>query len=114
MRKIIIKANIAIILAIFLAKSGEVGFGIGVIFGVFLYILLSWFGMIYHALHGFGIVIKCIISFFGSVLSIVVPTYILEALLPDNWFRTVLTTIVTIIMLIIPFVRDWKEYKSEI
>lgn len=112
MKKIIIKAIIAIALAILLAKSGEMGVGFGIILAVFLYILFSWFGMIYKALYGFGGVLRCVISLIGSVLVITAPMEIFQVLLPDNWLRTTLMTIGTIIMFIIPCIQDWKDFKS--
>ena len=114
MKKIIVKAAIAVGIILLMAKNGEVGFWFGILSTFLLYSIISWFGMIYGKLYGFGRILRCIISLVGSVLVITGPMMILETVLPDNWFRTLLTALVTIIMFIIPFVWDWREYKSEI
>lgn len=114
MKKIIVKTVIAITTAILMARNTEMGVLWGIFAAIFLYSIISWFGIIYGKLYGFGWILRCIISLVGSILVITGPMMILETVLPDNWFRTLLTAIVTIIMFVIPFVRDWREYKSEI
>lgn len=113
MKKIIIKAIIALLLGILMAKDLETPFWVVIFFVLLVYSALSWFGMIYSSLYAFGGILRCIISFLGSVVIFAVPAMVLEALLPDNWFRTVLTAIGFIILFLIPFVRDWKAYRVE-
>lgn len=113
MKKIIIKGIIAVLLGILLAKDTEVPIGLVIFFTLLAYSALSWFGMIFSSLHAFGGVLRCIISLVGSVVIFAVPAMLLEALLPDNWIRTTLTAIGFVILFIIPFVHDWKEYRAE-
>ena len=113
MKKIIIKGIIAIVLGALMAKESDMGFGAAILICVLMYGIISWFGMMYQSLYAFGGVLRCIISLVGSVVIYVLPMAILEALLPDNWLRSALTAISTITIFLIPFVRDWKEYKAE-
>ena len=100
MRKIIIKAVIAILLAIAMAKGNEDGIGLGIVLTLFFYILESWFGVFWQWLYATGLILRRILSFLGTCFILMVPTAIGEALLPDNWVRIVLTVIGTIILFV--------------
>ena len=113
MKKIIIKGIIAIVLGALLAKESEMGFGAAILICILMYAVISWFGMIYRSLYAFGGVLRCIISLVGSIVIYALPMTILEALLPNNWLRSALTAISTIIIFLIPFVRDWRAFKAE-
>lgn len=113
MKKIIIKGIIAIVLGALMAKESGAGFGVSILICILMYAVISWFGMIYRSLYAFGGVLRCIVSLVGSVVIYVLPMEILEALLPDNWLRSALIAISTIAVFLIPFVRDWKEYRAE-
>lgn len=113
MKKVIIKAIIAIVLGALMAKESGAGVGAAILICILMYAVISWFGMIYRSLYAFGGVLRCVISLVGSLAIYVLPMTILEALLPDNLLRGVLTAISTITLFLIPFVRDWKEFRAE-
>lgn len=113
MKKIIVKAIIAIVLGALMAKESEAGFGAAILICILMYSMISWFGTIYRSLYGFGGVLRCIISLLGSAVIYALPMGIFELLLPDNWLRDALTAISVITLFLIPFVSDWKEYRAE-
>ena len=81
-------------------------------FVLLMYSAVSWFGMFYNMLYGFGGILRTLISLFGAVVIFTLPAMILNALLPDNWIRKTLIAIGFLTLFVIPFMRDWKENKS--
>lgn len=114
MKRIIVKALVAVGLTILLGMDIEMKIWEYFLFGILIFFVVSWFGFIYRKLYGFIGIVRCIIALVATALILTLPAELWAMVLPDSGLRSFLQGITTLIICIIPVICDWKSEKDEI